>query len=161
MTSIDRILADHGAALARVAASYERDPALREDLLQEMAVAIHRALPRLQDPARLRPFVFRIAHNRCVSHVVRQAARPREGPVDETLPSGDRGPEDRLLADERARRLMEAVRALPLPYRQVVTLLLEDLSHAEIAEALGLSLTNVAVRINRAKSRLRSLLGHE
>ena len=42
--------------------------------------------------------------------------------------------------------------------RQVMTLLLEDLSYAEIAEALGLSLSNVGVRVNRAKAQLRTML---
>ena len=159
---IDEVIAEFGPALARVAASYERDAGLREDLVQEIVLAIFRALPRLEDPAKLRPFVFRIAHNRCVSHVVRQVGRPAEDEgALQRLVSGEAGPEEALLAEERSRRLVEAVRALPLPYRQVTTLLLEDLSHAEIAEALGLTLTNVGVRISRAKTQLRRLLGHE
>ena len=161
MRSAEQVIAEHAAALARVAASYERDPALREDLLQDIAFAIVRALPSLSEAERLRPFIFRIAHNRCVSHVVRAAGRPRTAELAEDLPSPERTPEDALLARERSCTLVEAVRALPLPYRQVITLVLEDLSHAEIAEALGLTLTNVAVRVNRAKGRLRSLLGHD
>ena len=66
-----------------------------------------------------------------------------------------------LLRDERSRRLAAAIRRLPLPYRQVMTLLLEDLSHAQIAEALGLSRTNVAVRVSRAKALLKGLLDGE
>ena len=53
------------------------------------------------------------------------------------------------------------MRGLPLPYRQVITLLLEDLSYEEIAEALGISLSNVGVRINRAKQQLKERLGDD
>src|ERR1044071_2473455 len=59
-------------ALARVVATYERDRALRDELLQEVLMAIVLALPRLTQPDKLKPFVFRIAHNRSLSHITRR-----------------------------------------------------------------------------------------
>ena len=50
---------------------------LREDLTQEILIAIHRALPSLANPDSLAPFIFRIAHNRGVTHVARQAGARR------------------------------------------------------------------------------------
>jgi RNA polymerase sigma-70 factor (ECF subfamily) len=157
MNTLEGIIKTYGAGLARVAASYEADAALQEDLLQEILIAIHHALPSLRDPGRLGPFVYRIAHNRAVTHIVRQKAvpQPREAP-DVADPAAT--PEQRILDEERQGRVMKAVRQLPLPYRQVMTLVLEDLSHAEIAEALGLSPSNVGVRVNRAKVLLKDLL---
>ncbi len=157
MIEIARIIADYGAGLARVAASYEADRALQEDLLQEILIAIHRALPSLEKPESLAPFVFRIAHNRCVTHVMKRAGERRRSLPEEPEPEAAT-PEQLLIADERARRLTNAVRRLPLRYRQVMTLLLEDLSYAEIAEALEISLSNVGVRVNRAKAQLRTML---
>jgi RNA polymerase sigma-70 factor (ECF subfamily) len=157
----EEVIAEFAPALARIAASYERDRALREELLQEMVFAIARALPRLQDADRLKAFVFRIAHNRAVSHV---AARVREPPLDEWpehVASDAPDPEQELISRERSARLLEAVRRLSLPYRQVITLLLEDLSYEEIAETLGLTVANVGVRVNRAKHQLGAMLGHE
>lgn len=157
MVELERIISDYGRGLARIAASYEADPALQEDLLQDIPLAIHRALPSLEKPESLAPFVFRIAHNRSVSHVTRQVGSRRQ--ADPRQPVCDTAtPEQSLLADERSRRLVAAIRRLPLPYRQVMTLLLEELSYAEIAEALGLSLSNVGVRVNRAKAQLRIML---
>lgn len=158
MRDLERIIADFGPGLARVAASYEADRGLQEDLTQEILLAIHRALPSLRDAASLAPFVFRIAHNRGVTHVIRQVGERRRPAPDADILDEVATPEQVLLADERAERLTVAVRRLPLPYRQVMTLLLEDLSHAEIAEALGLTRTNVGVRINRAKAQLKALL---
>lgn len=150
-----------GPALARVAASYERDRTLREDLLQDILLALFRALPALEDPERLKAFAFRIAHNRAVDHVVHRARAPGVSVLSPELPGADASPEESLLAGERSRRLLEAVRALELPYRQVMMLVLEDMSYGEIAETLGLSVANVGVRVNRAKSKLRALFGHE
>lgn len=156
MRRFDSVLRDHGPALTRVAAAYEADPALREDLVQEILLAIHRALPGLARSDRLKPFIFRIAHNRGVTHVMRQVRAKRT--VADELAQHVASPEDKLLADERSRRLLAAIRQLSLPYRQVVTLLLEEMSYAEIAETLDLSLSNVGVRINRAKAQLRTIL---
>jgi RNA polymerase sigma-70 factor (ECF subfamily) len=158
MADFDRIVAELGPALMRVASSYERNPALREELVQDMLLAIAQSLPRLRDKARIKPFVFRIAHNKGVDHVARHVADPATEEVPTQLPSRDCSPEQELMARQRSERLAGAVRRLELPYRQVITLLLEDLSYGEIAEALGISLSNVGVRVNRAKAQLRILL---
>lgn len=154
----DQIVAEFAPALARVAAAYERDRALKEELVQEILLAVVEALPRLKDPAKLKPFVFRIAHNRAVSHVARRVREPKGGEDALAVPSDAPSQEQTLIAQERSAALVEAVRALPLPYRQVITLLLEDLSYEEIAETLGITLTNVGVRINRAKQQLKERL---
>jgi RNA polymerase sigma-70 factor (ECF subfamily) len=53
---------------------------------------------------------------------------------------------------------MRAVRRLPLPQRQVLMLALEELSHAESAQILGISENAVATRLHRARERLRAEL---
>jgi RNA polymerase sigma factor (sigma-70 family) len=157
MNGLDDIVATYGASLTRIAASYEADAALREDLFQEILLAVHRALPRLRKTERIAPYVFRIAHNRGVSHVVSRTTAKRRAIVSE--PSGEAAtPEEGLIQSERQARLLGAVRKLPLPYRQVITLVLEDLSHAEIADALQISPSNVGVRVNRAKKMLKEML---
>jgi RNA polymerase sigma-70 factor (ECF subfamily) len=162
MVEFEEIAAEFGPAIARIAASYERNPATQQDLAQEVLVAIFKSLPALRDPARLRPFVFRIVHNRCLSHVIKYANKPKMESLNDDLPGGEDNPQRHLLAGERSRCLLDAVRTLEIPYRQVVTLLLEDMSYAEIAEALGMTISNVGVRVNRAKSQLRALLNeHE
>ena len=51
------------------------------------------------------------------------------------------------------------IRTLPLPYRQVLTLALEDLAHDEIADVLGTTANNVTVRLSRARDALRKAMG--
>jgi RNA polymerase sigma factor (sigma-70 family) len=155
------ILKQFAPALARIAASYERDPALRDELLQEILLAVVSSLPRLQQADRLRPFLFRIAHNRCLTHVTQQMREPdtQEPPEDLVAPGANQ--EQALLAQERSDRLMVAIRKLSLPYRQVMTLILEDMRYEEIAEALGLTVANVGIRVNRAKLQLKEMLHHD
>ena len=148
-------------ALARVVATYERDHALRDELLQEVLMAVFLALPRLTQPEKLKPFVFRIAHNRSLSHItrrIRERAHEETG-IDADLPTPSQ--EQALIKAERGERLLEAIRQLALPYAQVMTLILEDMSYEEIAETLGITVDNVGVRVNRAKKQLQERLHHD
>jgi RNA polymerase sigma-70 factor (ECF subfamily) len=155
--SFDEILGEYGPSLGRLAGSYVRDSAEREDLVQEIALALWQALPTFRGEASERTFVFRIAHNRALAHCARRrivGTEPDEGIVD-----GAVDPERALAAHQEGRRLFEAIERLPLAFAQVVTLSLEGLSYAEIADVLGISESNVGVRLTRARELLRRLLG--
>lgn len=157
----EHVIDTYAAAVARIAASYERDAGVREELVQDMLLAIVQALPRLREPDRLRAYVFRIAHNRAMRHIIDRMRQPLPvADLDHVADEAD-DQERALITGQSGAALLAAVRSLPLPYRQVVTLLLEDLTYAEIAEALGLSPTNVGVRINRAKQLLKKALNHD
>lgn len=155
-----RLLQEHDRSLRRLAASYERDPARQEDLVQDIWFAVWRALPRFRDECSERTFVFRIAHNRAVSHVDHWQRR-RTDLLDDDAPieAPDPDPEHSLSQQQRHERLRAAVQALPLSMRQVVVLTLEGLSHAEVAEILGITDNNVAVRLTRARAELARRLG--
>lgn len=147
------------AALGRLAGSYSRSQAERDDLMQEIALALWQALPHFRGECSERSFLFRIAHNHCINLLVRR--RPTTSlqeleldPADSALPL-----ETQLHDAQQSAQLVAAVRRLPLIQRQVVTLALEDLDYAEIAAVLGISENNVGVRLNRARSALRKLMG--
>jgi len=153
----ERLLAANRGSLSRLAFSYTNTAADREDLLQDIAVALWQALPTFRGECSERTFVYRIAQNRALSALAR---RPREGQAID--PEGvDRAPPiETTIADRQdSARLAEAVRRLPLPYRQAVILLLEGLEYGEIAEVLGISESNVGVRLNRARPLLRQMMG--
>jgi RNA polymerase sigma-70 factor, ECF subfamily len=156
----DALLAVHGPALGRLAASYTRGLAEREDLLQDIALAIWRALPRFRGESSERTFVFRIAHNRAITQVGRRRPETVDLREDELIVADTRpDPERSFSAGQQGERLLDAIRRLPLPYAQVITLTLEGLGYAEIAEVLGISETNVGARLTRARQTLRALLG--
>lgn len=122
---------EYGASLSRLAASYEFFPHAREDLLQEIRLAIWTALPRFRGESSLRTFLYRIAHNRALTHVWRRGAQP---PLTTELPEPvDERPNPESVAVRTADqiRLMNAIRGLPVAYRQVITMALEDLPLAE------------------------------
>lgn len=153
----ERIAREYGAALARLSGAYAHEKADRDDLLQEIFVAIRRALPSFRGEASERTFVFRIAHNRGITFSSRRRSEP---PMDlETLVDPRPGPASMLAFSDRHERLMAAVSRLAEPLRQSVMLNLEGLSNRQIAEVQGATENNVAVRLTRARKALRELLG--
>lgn len=155
---IDDVLQQHGAMLSRIAASYEFEPGRREDLLQEISMAVWRALSCWRGEASLRTFVARIAHNRAVDHLGRHA-RLGEHAIDENHPDPAADPQRHAEAQQRRDALLAGVRRLPLGQRQVVVLALEGFSQREIGQALGLEENTVAQRLSRARRQLAEWLG--
>jgi RNA polymerase sigma-70 factor (ECF subfamily) len=152
------LTAEYGAALQRLARGYEADEGRQQDLVQEILVALWRALPSFEGRSSLRTWVYRVAHNVAVTHVMKQQ-RDR---VARSVPLDD----DALVADaareaegrDAVGRLAGLVRALRPADAQVILLYLEGLEHAEIAEVTGLSRENVAVKIHRLKAALARAL---
>jgi len=153
------LLALHGAALRRLAASYARTATDRDDLLQEIFMALWLALPRFRGECSARTFVFRIAHNRGITHYSRSTAtRPlSDQDAEHVQPTVD-ATEATLSQEQQWEKLLNAVHGLPIIYRQVIVLALEGFEYREIAEVLGISDNNVAVRVNRARQLLKQLL---
>jgi len=158
----ERILGEHGAAISRLAYSYETVAGIREELTQEIALAIWQALPHFRGECSERTFIFRIAHNRGLTHVRRRRAPQQsldeleeaDEPVD-TRPHLD----EQLAKTNQRERLVSAVQSLPIAQKQMIVLMLESLSHAEIGEVLGITENNVAVRLTRARKALRETMG--
>jgi RNA polymerase sigma factor (sigma-70 family) len=158
----DRILSEYGAAISRLAFSYEAVASVREELVQEIALAIWQALAQFRGECSERTFVYRIAHNRGLSHVWKR--RPPHQPL-EKIEESDQPLDPRPHPEEQAERtdqrvrLMSAIQSLPVAHRQMIVLMLEGLSHAEMAEVTGITENNVAVRLNRARQILKDALG--
>jgi RNA polymerase sigma factor (sigma-70 family) len=155
--SFDRLITANGPALARLAGAYTNTPSDRDDLLQEIAMALWQALPRFRGECSERTFLFRIATNRAIAYLARRRIYSlNEEAVEVHDPAPD--PEAGLVQEQREERLRGAIRRLPLVYRQAITLSLEGLGYGEIAAVLGISESNVGVRLTRARQILRESL---
>ena len=154
----EAIAGEHGAMIGRIARSYEANTARADELVQEILIAVWQALPGFRGASTLRTFVARIAHNRAISHVAREARGPRAVPLDDALPSSAPSPEDVAAANSARAKLEAAVQRLPLNQKLVVTLALEGFSPDEVADVLGISATAASVRLHRAKAALERTL---
>jgi RNA polymerase sigma factor (sigma-70 family) len=146
-----------GAAIERLARGYEADAELRRDLVQEIHAALWRSFSYFEGQCSERSWIYRIAHNVAVSHLIARRRLKAETLVtlEEIADIADTGDAE-AQADTRriVDRLLAAIHRLKPADRQVMLLYLEDLSAAEIGEVTGLSAGAVAVRIHRIKALL-------
>lgn len=141
-----------------------------EDVLQETLLTAYRKLRTLRAPGALTTWLYRIVVNACVSLRRKSKQAPeRDLPLDQLLPDGEGAAEalteDSLLDDVHRRQVADALeraaRDLPPDYRVVWMLRdVEGLSTAETAEALGIGVSNVKMRLHRARMALRKSLLH-
>lgn len=153
----DVVLREFGPRLSRLAASYVDERADRDDLLQEILLAVWRALPTFRGQSSLRTFIYRVAMNRAATFRGRRYRRA-DYEVSDALQDSSPQPDARLEEVDEREHLARAIRVLPPTLRDVVLPYLDDLSAGEIAELLGITENNVRVRLARARQHLRTLL---
>ena len=154
-----RLIVEYQPALQRLAGVYASAPQDREDIVQEIAVALWQAIPAFRGEASERTWLYRIAHNTAITVTgkLRRKARSESSLEEEFEPPSGTEPEDqRLIREEKRRWLLRAIRELPLLDRQILALHLEDLSHKEIADVTGMSEGATATRLSRIRTRLAS-----
>ncbi len=149
-----RVMADYAGGLWRLTAGYARTRADREDLYQDILLAVWKALQTFRRESSLRTFVYRIGHNCGITHRRTRTRRPTRVPLD-GLASTSPSPESEVMADTLRADLVAAIRALPNGQRQVVMLHLEGLPPREIGSVLGITANNASVRLHRARTAIR------
>jgi RNA polymerase sigma-70 factor (ECF subfamily) len=155
----EELLGRYAVPLRRLAHAYARSAAERDDLFQDIALALWTALPGFRGEASERTWLYRIAHNTAIRFATKRLRRSRhEQPGDAPDPVSRANPERTAIDDQQRRLLWEAVRALPLADRQIVILHLEGLSAADIMGITGLSAANVATRLTRIRKKLTAHL---
>jgi RNA polymerase sigma-70 factor (ECF subfamily) len=143
--------------LRRLAAAYVSDSGDREDIVQEIAIALWQAIPRFRGEASERTWLYRIAHNVAITAAGKFWRTGRtESTLDDLpdLPASSPSADHQLIHEQKRETMLRAIRELPATDRQILTLHLEDLSHREIQEVTGLSEGAIATRLSRTRDRL-------
>lgn len=132
-----------------------RDAADAEDLLQDIFLKVHQRIGGLRDAAKLEGWIYQIARNAVIDHYRRQ--RPAETLTDEfAAGAGPVNIDDEIDLRPAIRRMLEA---LPLMYREALVLTeFRGLTQRDAAHSLGISVTALKSRVQRARALLRGML---
>lgn len=147
---------EHKRILFKVAGTYSRDPADREDLIQEIVAQLWRSFRSYDDRYRFSTWMYRVALNVAISLYRNEAMRQRSViPADESLfEIAQPEPESNELGDD-IRLWRHFIARLDELDRAVIVLYLDGNPHANIAEVLGISVSNVGTKIGRIKQKLK------
>ena len=155
---IEAVLREHAGMLFRIATGYTRTIAARDDLAQEMSVAIWKALPAYRGEGALKAFVARTAQFTALDHVRKRSNRLDGDLIDESFESHDPRPDEHAGQSQSRQQLLVAVRALPAGQRECVLLVLEGFNTREISDILGVAGNTIDQRLSRARQQLRTIL---
>jgi len=155
---LDKLFEQRRERLHRLASSWCHDAMLADDLVQDTLGKALKYHHQLKDHEKLDAWLFRILHNTWMDHLRRY--KPTTD-LDDIDPLDDKTPEGHLSDEQLVNRVRQAVFKLPIPQRQVVTLVdLEGCSYAEVADILELPIGTVMSRLSRARNTLKkSLIG--
>jgi len=130
-----------------------------EDLTQESLLRAYRSLARFDPTQRFVGWLFGIAAHVC-RDCLRRRGRSREHTSEAAADArSDRTPRDEAADAEERGRVQQAVRSLPIKYREVIVLhYLEEMSYEEVAASLGIRPDAARRRALRAREMLRSRL---
>jgi RNA polymerase sigma-70 factor (ECF subfamily) len=153
----ERWMADHIAILYRVVNGFA-EGGERDDLMQEVMLAVWKAIPSFQGRAQATTFLYRVSHNAALTWRRTRRNYLRRVEQAEVFDGGNGPSSQPQLNDERLEELYAVIRRLPEVDRSLVLLSLDGLSYQEIAGIHGISESNVGVRLNRIKQRLAKAL---
>jgi len=148
-----------------------RDPSDAEDMIQDTFLNVFRYLKNFRYEAKFKNWLYKVAASTCIKKRRKSKFAPeKELSLEEFLPDDEAEkpdhvpqwaliPLDKLLNEELAGVINKTIVSLPKKYRLVIVLRdIEGFSTTETAQILNLSLSNVKVRLHRARLYLRDKL---
>jgi RNA polymerase sigma-70 factor (ECF subfamily) len=149
----------YAAIISKMCRLYTNSQVDFEDYYQEVCLQIWRSKDNYQGKSEWSTWVYRIALNVCLT-LLKKDQKTRNIIVSE-LPTNDPDEDQQVYSDEALNELYKAIKNLSEIDRTIILLYLEKKPYKEIGIILDSNAKNIAVRVQRIKSRLKKLLENE
>ena len=148
------LIAGQKRTIYKVCYVYAKDQDDLNDLFQEVVLNLWKGFPRYRGDSKLSTWVYRIAMNTCITYLRRSGNRPSTVPITADVAAS-------LIEEEsrtgQLRELYRLINQLGKLERALILLWLEERSYQEMADILGISRGNVAVKLTRVKEKLKKM----
>ena len=138
----------------KVCYMYANDQDDLNDLFQETVLNLWKGYPSYRGDSKLTTWVYRIAMNTCITFLRHVSHRPQTVPMTASVACQMAADEDTAAQFQDLYKLINQLGKLE---RALILLWLEERSYQEMADILGLSKANVAVKLNRIREKLRNM----
>jgi len=150
-TIFDAWIQQHKGLIFKALRAYTINKAEAEDLFQEIAIQIWRSVPSFRGEASVTTWLYRITLNTAIKWKQKERKHNQSESLDSTHHILE---EQKAQPDERLTWLYEEIHKLDTIDRSITLLFLEGFSYKEMAAMLGITESNVGVKINRIKKQL-------
>jgi RNA polymerase sigma-70 factor (ECF subfamily) len=138
---------------------YCHDPESRKDLFQEVVLQLWKSFPGFRRASSGSTWIYRVALNTAISNFRRESRKPEKQPLglselqipDMVETTGNSG----------LTELGRAIDQLTGIEKAIILLYLDEKSYDEISDVMGISISNVGVRLSRVKDKLSKLIKTE
>ena len=151
-----KILSAYQGIIHKVNQVYFKSKIDKEDNFQEVVYQLWRSFPSLQNKEKPASWIYAVAINTSISKV-RQDSRI-EFCETSALNIEAATPNEQQEQNENYQRLINALYKLNEIDKSIMLLYMEDYSYEEIAEIVGMSSSNIGMKIHRLKNRLQKQL---
>lgn len=155
--SFVELLEKHQNIVHKVCRLYTNNYDAHNDLFQEITIQLWKAYPKFRGDAKFSTWMYRVALNTAITlyrKSKRQVATQNFDGVSFKMKAEDYDD----TTDQRINVLYKAIHQLNDIEKALIFLYLEDKDHKEISETLGISEVNSRVKMNRIKTKLRTIL---
>jgi RNA polymerase sigma-70 factor (ECF subfamily) len=148
------LIEKHQALIHKVTLIYANSPADRDDLFQEICLRLWRSYADFRGESQFATWMYRVALNTAISTVRKRRRNPVVHAIDAEKPIAAEQP----TSTEDIELLYEAISKLSPIEKAIVLLWLEEKGYEEIASVVGITKSNVSVRLVRIKRKLKNLI---
>nr|WP_319510619.1 sigma-70 family RNA polymerase sigma factor [uncultured Draconibacterium sp.] len=153
-TEFSQLIEQHQAIIHKITMVYADGRSNREDLFQEICLQLWRSYPNFRSESKFSTWMYRVALNTAISDI-----RKKKTDIHfEQLHDNDRLQTETSDEKEQEKLLYQAISKLNRIDKAIILLWLEEKSYDEIAAILGISKTNVSVKLVRIKRKLEEMI---
>lgn len=148
------MIQDNQGIIHKVCRIYRDSPEDREDLFQEVIFQLWRSYPSFSGGSKASTWLYRVALNTAMASFRKNKPNVTSTEYIPDVQFENINNED----NEMQEKLLAGIRQLSEPDRALIALYLDELSYQQIAVILGISESNVGVKLTRIKTRLQKLV---
>lgn len=146
----------HKAIIHKISKMYMDGAENQQDLFQEIVMQLWKAYPTFKGNSKFSTWMYRVALNTALVYFKKDSRKVDETPLNENIDIVDVNENEGK--EEKLAYLYKAVQELNSVEKALIFLFLENQSHREIAENLGISEINARVKLNRTKEKLQFII---
>ena len=152
------VIREYERVIYKVCYLYTTPNAPLNDLYQEVVLNLWKAFPKFRKECKISTWIYRISLNTCISFFRKEKNVPE---IVTLTYEADGWTEENDPTNEMLRQLYQMISQLGQLDKSIILLYLEEKSYEEIGEITGLTVTNVATKLNRIKDKLKKMKKEE
>ncbi len=153
-TRFTDLIKENEGIIYKITSVYTQTSYDQQDLYQEIVVQLWGAFDRFKNESKVSTWIYRVALNTAISSLRKTKRKGHEIPIDKAVLN--RADVHDPVLEDRIRLLYTHINDLQDIEKGIMILYLEDKRHDEIAEIVGISVSNVGTRLSRIKEKLKT-----